>query len=87
MQRPLPRERIPPMMTPAKLERPMAAALHVVPDDSFDDWVLRDEEGRELGHYPTRKTAELFARGIVRKSGGEIIVHLPDGRTDCTLLE
>jgi hypothetical protein len=69
---------------PAKLERPMAVALHLVPDDSFDDWVVR---GRELGHYPTRETAELFAHDIVRKSGAEIIVHLPDGRPDCTRLE
>lgn len=32
--------------------------LHVVPDDTFDDWFVRDDGGRELGHYPTREAAE-----------------------------
>ena len=58
-----------------------AAAIHVVPDDSFDDWVVRDDKGRELGHYPTREEAEPAAAAIARKCGGELVVHLPDGRT------
>jgi hypothetical protein len=66
----------------ASLERPMAATIHVVPDDSFDDWVVRDDSGREFGHYPTRETAELVAQAVARKSGAEIIIHLPDGRTN-----
>jgi hypothetical protein len=37
----------------------MTATIHVVQDDSFDDWVVRDDSGREFGHYPTRETAEL----------------------------
>jgi hypothetical protein len=59
----------------------MTATIHVVPDDSFDDWVVRDDSGREFGHYPTRETAELVAQAVARKSGAEIIIHLPDGRT------
>jgi hypothetical protein len=35
-----------------------AAAIHVVPDDNFDDWVVRDHDGHEFGHYPTREVAE-----------------------------
>jgi len=58
-----------------------AAAIHIVPDDSFDDWVVRDHNGQELGHYPTREAAELVARAIARKRGGELVVHFPDGRT------
>jgi hypothetical protein len=30
-------------------------AIYIVPDENFDDWVVRDESGHELGHYPTRK--------------------------------
>jgi hypothetical protein len=29
-------------------------AIYVVPDENFDDWVVRDESGHELGHYPGR---------------------------------
>ena len=31
-------------------------ALHIVPHDSFDDWIV-DDSGRELGYYPTREAA------------------------------
>jgi hypothetical protein len=33
----------------------MAAAIHVVPDDSFDDWVVRGDIGHEFGHYGTSR--------------------------------
>jgi hypothetical protein len=58
-----------------------AAAIHVIPDDSFDDWLVRDDNGHEFGHYPTREAAELVAQAIARKRGDELVVHLPDGRT------
>ena len=29
-----------------------AAAIHVVPDDNFDDWVVRDHDGHELATIP-----------------------------------
>jgi hypothetical protein len=38
------------------------AAIHVVPDDNFDDWVVRGDIGHEFGHYPTREAAELVAQ-------------------------
>lgn len=62
----------------------MVAAIHVVPDDNFDDWVVRDDKGRELGHYPTREGAELAAQPIAREFEAMLVVHLPDGRTSCT---
>ena len=39
-----------------------ATAIHVVPDDNFDDWVVRNDNGHEIGHYPTREEAELAAQ-------------------------
>jgi hypothetical protein len=57
------------------------AAIHVVPDDNFDDWVVRDHDGHEFGHYPTREVAEPAAEAIARERGDELVVHLPDGRT------
>ncbi|MGZ3282000.1 MAG: DUF2188 domain-containing protein [Xanthobacteraceae bacterium] len=58
-----------------------ATALHIVPDECFDDWIVQDDSGRELGHYSTREAAELVAQALARKLEGEIVVHFPDGRT------
>ena len=58
-----------------------AAAIHVVPDDNFDDWVVRADIGQEFGHYSTREAAERVAQAIARERGDELVVHLPDGRT------
>jgi hypothetical protein len=46
-----------------------AAAIHVVPDDNFDDWVVRDHDGHEFGHYPTGEVAERAAEAS-RESAG-----------------
>ncbi|MDB5610174.1 MAG: hypothetical protein JWP25_7074 [Bradyrhizobium sp.] len=58
-----------------------SAAIHVVPDDNFDDWVVRGDIGQEFGHFPTREEAELAAEPLARARDAELIVHLPDGRT------
>jgi hypothetical protein len=58
-----------------------STAIHVVPDDSFDDWVVRTEAGNELGHYATREAAELAAQAMAQDRSTELIVHLPDGKT------
>jgi Uncharacterized protein conserved in bacteria (DUF2188) len=60
----------------------MATAVHVVPDDSFDDWVVRGNVGQEFGHYPTREDAEQVAQAIAQAREAELVVHLPDGRTN-----
>ena len=56
------------------------AAIHIVPDDNFDDWIMRGDIGQEFGHYATREAAELAAQAIARERGAELVVHLPDGR-------
>jgi hypothetical protein len=33
-----------------------AAAIHVVPDNDFDDWIVRDDIGPEFGHYPPERS-------------------------------
>ena len=43
-----------------------ATAIHVVPDDNFDDWVARNDDRHEIGHYPTREEAELAAQATAR---------------------
>ncbi|APG09751.1 MULTISPECIES: DUF2188 domain-containing protein [Bradyrhizobium] len=59
----------------------MVTSIHVVPDDSFDDWVVRGELGDEFGHYPTKEGAEQVAEAIAQAREAELVVHLPDGRT------
>jgi hypothetical protein len=58
-----------------------AATIHIVPDDSFDDWVVRGDIGQEFGHFPTREEAELAAEPLAREREAELVVHLPDGGT------
>src|ERR1700731_68349 len=57
-----------------------ATAIHVVPDDNFDDWVVRAGVGQEFGHYPTREAAEGVAQAIAQEREAELVVHLPDGK-------
>jgi Uncharacterized protein conserved in bacteria (DUF2188) len=58
-----------------------AAAVHVVPDDSFEDWIVRGEVGQDIGHFPTREEAEQLAEAIAREHQTDLVVRLPDGRT------
>ena len=60
-----------------------ATAIHVVPNDNFDDWVVRNDNGHEIGHYPTREEAELAAQATARELQTKLVVHLPDGRRKC----
>jgi Uncharacterized protein conserved in bacteria (DUF2188) len=50
----------------------MATAVRVVPDDSFDDWVVRGDVGHEFGHYPTREDAEQVAQAIAQAREAEL---------------
>ena len=61
-----------------------AVAIHVVPDDNFDDWVVRADIWQEFGHYPTREAAERVAQAIAQEREAELVVHLPDGKTSRT---
>jgi hypothetical protein len=47
-----------------------AAAIHVVPDDNFDDWVVRADIGQEFGHYATLEAAERIAQAIAQEREG-----------------
>jgi len=42
------------------------------------DWLVREDGGRELGHYPTRREAEAVGHKLARKRGVELVVE--DGR-------
>ena len=44
-----------------------ATAIHVDPDDNFDDWVVRNDDRHEIAHYPTREEAELAAQATARE--------------------
>ena len=37
------------------------------------DWIVREDGGRELGHYPTRKEAEAVGRKLAHKRGVELV--------------
>jgi hypothetical protein len=56
----------------------------VVPDDGFEDWVVRDDAGHEFGRYPTREVAEPIVQAIARQREAELVVHLLDGRMSRT---
>jgi Uncharacterized protein conserved in bacteria (DUF2188) len=68
-------------MTHLESQAMPAGAIHVVPDSSFDDWIIRADIGGDLGHYPTREEAERVAQAIARRCQTELVIHLPDGRT------
>jgi hypothetical protein len=50
---------------------------YVVSDVSFDDWIVRDHRGCELGRYLTGEAGDLATTAVVKMRAGEIIVHLP----------
>jgi hypothetical protein len=57
------------------------AIIHVTPDDSLEGWIVQDDGGCKLGHFPTREAAELVAQPLAKTQRGELVIHLPDGRT------
>ena len=59
-----------------------AAAIHVVPDDNFDDWVVRADIGQEFGHYPTREAAEQVVQAIAQEREAELVIHLPGRKNE-----
>lgn len=61
-----------------------AAAIHLGPNDNFNDWVVRAGVGQEFGHYPTREATERVAQAIAQERKAELVVHLPDGKTSRT---
>ena len=52
----------------------MSHGVHVLPGD-HTDWVVKEESGRELGHYPTKYEAEAVGHKVARKRKVELLVH------------
>jgi len=47
-----------------------------------DDWVVREQGGRELGHYPTAKAAKDVAEKLARKRRAELLIYAGNGRVE-----
>jgi hypothetical protein len=52
----------------------MPQGIHVLPAGP-DDWIVKQEDGRELGHYPKKTQAEEVGRKVARKRKVELLVH------------
>jgi hypothetical protein len=48
------------------------------------DWVVREEGGRELGHYPTRREAQEIGHKLARKRGADLLVLDENGKAQRT---
>src|SRR3954463_5521906 len=46
----------------------MTTAIHIAPDDSFDDWVVRDEDRSELGRFCCKRILLIQACKIDSRS-------------------
>jgi|RhiMetdeSRZDD1v2_1073273.scaffolds.fasta_scaffold948502_1 uncharacterized protein DUF2188 len=55
------------------------ATIRVFPAGEAD-WVVQEEGGRELGHYPTKASAETVGRTLARKRRTALLVQDRDGR-------
>ena len=44
-----------------------------------DDWVVREEGGREQGHYPNQAQAEVVGRALARKRNVELVIRHAGG--------
>jgi hypothetical protein len=60
-------------------------AIHVIAGEE-NDWIVREDGGRELGHYPTRKEAETVGHKLARKRDVELVVHDSTGMRGAPLL-
>ena len=54
------------------------ATIHIVLI-APNDWVVREEGGRELGHYPTQAEAENVGRTLARKRRVDLVINASDG--------
>ncbi len=52
----------------------MPEPIHILPGQ-HDDWIVKQEGGRELGHYPTRWEAEAVGYKVAHKREVELLVH------------
>ena len=54
-------------------------SIHVVANGERD-WIVREDGGRELGHYPSSKEAEAVGLKLARKRRVELVVHASEGK-------
>jgi len=52
----------------------MKRSICVVPGE-HQDWIVREEAGREFGHYPTLQVAEAVGYKLARKRKVELVVY------------
>jgi hypothetical protein len=57
----------------------MQKPIHVVPGE-HNDWIVREDGGRELGHYPSQDAANAVGQKLSRKRATELLVHGPAGK-------
>jgi hypothetical protein len=55
------------------------SSIHVAPVGP-KDWVVKEEGGREYGHYPTQHEAADVARKLARKYKVEMVVQDRNGK-------
>src|SRR5215510_6750892 len=53
--------------------------IHIVPGGP-QDWIVRADGGRELGHYPSLKAAQAVGRKLARRDRGELLVYNGAGK-------
>ena len=49
-------------------------SIQIVPV-SADDWMVREEGGRELGHYPSEQEALQVARKLAHARGADLLIQ------------
>jgi hypothetical protein len=54
--------------------------VHIVPGGA-QDWIVRADTGRELGHYPSREAAVAVGRKLARRDKGDLLVYDARGQT------
>ena len=55
--------------------------FYILPDDNFDDWIVREMEAKRSANFATKEEAQLVEEDMARKRPAEIVIHLPDGLT------
>jgi uncharacterized protein DUF2188 len=56
-------------------------AIHVLAVDA-SDWIVKEEGGRELGHYPSKEAAQAVAYKVARKRQVEVLIHGRGGKLE-----
>jgi hypothetical protein len=59
----------------------VTSATILVVQLASEDWVVRGNSGRELGHYPSRDAAAAVGRRLARKDQAELIIFDLSGET------